>query len=125
MIYLTVEELVYIAERAIGEAVVVRDLGMLQAAAARPMSSWHGEDTYGSLEEKAAALVHSLVANHALVDGNKRLGLAGLIAFVGMNGWTLTWSNDEAYDFIVELAEGRLDAVPAIAPRLKAALRQR
>jgi death-on-curing protein len=125
VIYLTVEELVYIAERATGAAVVARDLGMLEAAAARPMSSWQGHDTYGSIEEKAAALVHSLVANHALVDGNQRLGLGGLIAFVGVNGWTVTWSNEEAYDVIVEIAEGRLATVAEIALRLKGALQPR
>ena len=125
MIYLSVEELVYIAERATGGPVVVRDLGMLQAAQARPTASWLGVDTYASIDEKAAALVHSLVTNHALVDGNKRLGLAGLIAFLGVNGFTLTWSNDEAHDFIVELADGTLTTVPEIASRLNSALRTR
>lgn len=119
MIFLDAGELVYVAERAVHGEVVLRDRGLLEAAASRPQSSWLGADTYPTLEAKAAALVHSLVNNHALVDGNKRLGLAGLITFLGINGFVLTWSNVEAYDFIVEIADGRLIEVEEIAMRLR------
>ncbi len=70
------------AAETLGEA-EVRDLGLLQSAAARPQASAFGEDAYPSLLEKSAALVHSIARNHALVDGNKRLTLAGLIALLG------------------------------------------
>lgn len=122
MIYLTADELAYVAKRAVGGAVVVRDRGLLEAASARPQSSWRGVDTYSTLEAKAAALVHSLVSNHALVDGNKRLGLAALIAFLGVNGWRLTWTNDEAFDFITLLAVGELTDLAEIAERIRVAL---
>lgn len=59
--------------------------------------------------------MHSLVTNHALVDGNERLGLAGLITFLGVNGRRLTMTEDAAYDVIVEIADGRLDDVETIA----------
>jgi death-on-curing protein len=59
------------------------------------------------------------VNNYALIDGNKRLGLGALIAFLGVNGRRPTWSNDEAYDFIVEIAEGRLDDVAEISQRIR------
>jgi death-on-curing protein len=110
VILLTLEELLVVAERALGQAPVVRDIGLLESA--------FGADAYASLEERAAAFVHSLVRNHALIDGNKRLGLSGLIVLLGVNGRRLTWTNDEAYEFIVEIAEGRLDDVPAIADRI-------
>lgn len=119
MIYLTLTELLYIAERAIGEAPSVRDLGLLEAAQARPRATAFGEDAYRSLEEKAGALVHSIARNHALVDGNKRLALAATIAFLGINGRRLAMTNDEAYDFIVEISTGQLDDVGAIAKRLR------
>ena len=125
MIYLTVADLIYVGERAIGSPLVVRDHGLLEAACVRPQTSWLGADAYPTLEGKAAALVHSLVSNHALVDGNKRLGLAALIAFVGINGWRLAWSNDEAFDFITALATGELDDVGVIAARIERALVQR
>lgn len=119
MIFLDVGDLTYIAERAIGQSPTVRDHGLLAAAAARPRASAFGSDAYPDLETKAAALVHSLVTNHALLDGNKRLGLAGLIAFLGVNGRRLTWSNDEAYDVIVEIADGRIADLAVIAARIR------
>ena len=119
MIYLTAADLVYVGERAIGAPLEIRDQGLLEAACARPQTSWLGIDTYRTLAAKTAALVHSIVSNHALVDGNKRLGLAGLIAFLGINGRTLTWSNDEAFDFITELATGELGDVVLIASRIE------
>jgi death on curing protein len=125
VIFLTAEELLFVAQRAIGAEVVVRDLGLLESAAARPQASAFGQDAYATLEECAAALVHSLVNNHQLVDGNKRLGLAGLIAFLGVNGYRLTWSNDEAYGFIVDIADGTLVEVGEIAGRVVGAIAKR
>lgn len=118
MIYLTYSDLLYVGQRALGEEVPVRDAGLLESALARPRASAFGADAYETLVEKAAALTHSLVRNHGLVDGNKRLGLAALIAFLGMNGRRLTWSNDDAYSFIVEIAAGRQDDVAAIAQQI-------
>lgn len=125
MIYLTYPELLYVAERAMGETPVVRDAGLLESAAARPQTSVFGDDAYPTLEEKAAALVHSIARNHALVDGNKRAALAGLIAFLGVNGRRLTLTNDEAYDLIIAIATGDLDEVPDIADRIRAATEPR
>lgn len=114
MIYLTMAELLHIAERTFGE-VLVRDHGLLESALARPQTSVFGQDAYPDLEHKAAALLHSLARNHPLVDGNKRLALAGTIAFLGLNGKRLTLTNDEAYDFVIAVATGELDEVADIA----------
>ena len=119
MIYLDVDELLYIARRTLG-AVEVRDLGLLASAAARPQASAFGADAYPSLLEKAAALVHSLARSHPLVDGNKRLALTSLLSFLGVNGLRSTMTNDEAYELIVAIASGELDDVPTIAARLAA-----
>jgi death on curing protein len=113
VIYLDVEDLLHIAERTLGN-VELRDLGLLEAAAARPQASAFGEDAYPSTIDKAAALIHSVARNHALVDGNKRLALAGGIAFLGINGLRLTMSNDEAYELIISIATGELDDVREI-----------
>jgi death-on-curing protein len=118
MIYLTYADLLYVGERALGAQPLVRDPGLLEAAVGRPRTSVFGEDAYVSHESKAAALVHSIARNHALVDGNKRLALAALIAFLGMNGKRLTLTNDEAYDLIIEVATGALDDVESIAARI-------
>ncbi|MCW2797240.1 MAG: death-on-curing family protein [Nocardioides sp.] len=122
MIYLTLPELLHVAERTLGQ-VEVRDLGLLESAAARPAATAFGEDAYPDLLRKAAALTHSLARNHALVDGNKRLALAGLITFLGVNGSRLTFTNDGAHDFILAISAGDLDDVPAIADVLSGATR--
>ena len=83
-----------------------------------------GSDAYPTLHEKAAALLHSVVANHALVDGNKRLGLASVIAFLGINGWRLTLTNDAAYDLVMAVAAGEVDDVARIAEALAAGSRR-
>jgi death on curing protein len=118
VIYLTYADLLHVAERTLGETPLVRDVGLLEAAAGRPQTTVFGEDAYGSLEAKAAALAHSIARNHALVDGNKRLTLAALVAFLGVNGRRLTLSNDEAYDLIIDVATGALDDVASIAARI-------
>ena len=119
MIFLDVEDLLHIAERATGAPVEVRDVGLLESAAARPQASAFGADAYPTLHEKAAALLHSIVRNHALVDGNKRLGLAAVIAFLGLNGYRLTMTNDEAYDFVMAVASAEMPDLAEIAQRLE------
>ena len=120
MIHLDVDDLLHVAARTLGE-VQVRDAGLLESALARPRSTAFGEDTYPSVHGKAAALLHSLARNHALVDGNKRLALAATIAFYGLNGFRLTLSNDEAYDLVIAVASGDLDDVEEITSRLETA----
>lgn len=122
MIYLDVEDLLHIAGRVL-TALEVRDVGLLEAAAARPRATAFGQDAYPSVHDKAAALLHSVVRSHALVDGNKRLGLAATIAFYGMNGYRLTFTDDEAYDLVMAVARGDLDDAPSIAARLVASTR--
>jgi death-on-curing protein len=111
--YLSVEDLLEIAAGVI-EHVVVSDAGLLEAAAARPRVTVFGEDAYPTFEDKAAALLHSLVSNHALVDGNKRLAWSAARIFCLLNGRDLTYTVDEAEDLMLSAASGQLD-VPQIA----------
>lgn len=119
MIYLALTEVLHVAERTLGPKVFVRDHGLLESALARPQATAFGADAYESLEEKAAALLHSLARNHALVDGNKRLALAAMIAFLGLNGHRLTLTNDQAYTLVMDIASGRVDDVADIAERIR------
>jgi death on curing protein len=113
--YLDVEDLVQLtADLGAGP---VRDIGLLDSACARPRSSVFGEDAYASIELKAAALLHSICGNHALVDGNKRLAWLAAVVFMDLNGRRITLSHDEAFDLVMAVAEGALD-VPEIAVRL-------
>lgn len=116
--YLSVEDLVEIASGVLDD-VAVRDPGLLAAAAARPMTTVFGDDAYPTFEDKVAALLHSLVRNHALVDGNKRLAWSAARVFCLLKGRDLTYTVDEAEQMMLEAAAGGLD-VPHIAAWLAA-----
>ena len=111
--YLSVDDLLEIAE-AILPTVEVRDVGLLAAAAARPRTTVFGDDAYPTFEHKVAALLHSLVRNHALVDGNKRLAWSAARVFCLLNGRDLELGVDEAEAMVVGAAAGSLD-VAALA----------
>ena len=125
MIYLTLPELLHIAGRVLGPDYGVRDYGLLESALARPQATAFGKDAYPDLDAKAAALLHSVARNHALIDGNKRLALAAVIAFYGLNGRRLTLTNDQAYDLVMSVAAGQLDNVDDIAAIIRPATRPR
>jgi death on curing protein len=125
VIYLTLPEVLHIATRVLGTDPPIRDVGLLESAVARPQATAFGADAYPDLDSKEAALLHSLARNHALVDGNKRLALASVIAFYGVNGRRLTLTNDEAYDLVIDVATGHLDSVEEITARLRNATEPR
>lgn len=87
----------------------VRDEGLLHSALARPAASLFGSDAYSSIEEKAAALMSSLAQNDSLFDGNKRISLILTFTFLRLNDFTVTISNDEAYDLIMAVSQGDLE----------------
>ncbi|MCJ1712832.1 type II toxin-antitoxin system death-on-curing family toxin [Curtobacterium sp. VKM Ac-2922] len=121
MIHLTLDEALHVVRRTVGSDALVRDPGLLQAAVARPAATVGRQDVSPTLVDKAAALVHSTVRNRALVDGDERLGRMLLVVFLGVNGRTLTMSNDQECAFIVAIADGRLDDVEAIAAQFRGA----
>ena len=99
--YLTTEQALRIARHAIGGPVHVRDIGLLDAAVHRPRASVLGQDAYPDVMTKAAALLHSLVRNHPLVDGNKRLAWLATYVFLAKNGLELDPPDDDAYELVV------------------------
>lgn len=120
MIFLELEpDLLYIAERTLGHAPQVRDYGLLESALARPRATAFGDDAYAGIHRKAAALLHSLAKNHALIDGNKRLALAAVLAFYGTNGSRLTMTNDDAYALVMSVASGDRNDIAQIASLLE------
>jgi len=117
--YLDLDDLLDLAIRLLGDPPPVRDIGLLGSAAARPQTSVFLEDAYPDVWTKAAALLQSIVKNHALVDGNKRLGWLATATFLELNGVGVTHiSNDAVYDFVIEVAAGSLE-VDVIADRLR------
>ena len=117
--YLDTDDLVELARGLLGDPPPIRDLGLLGSAAARPQATAFGEDAYPDRWTKAAALLHSIVKNHALVDGNKRLGWLATAVFLEINGiWVIHVSNDAVYDFVIAVTIGRPE-VGAIAADLR------
>ena len=98
----------------------IRDLGLLDSACHRPQASLFGQEAYPTLAGKAAALLHSVACNHALVDGNKRLALLATVVFLRINGYVLDLTDDEAFDLTMSVAAGQLDA-DGICKRLRLA----
>jgi death-on-curing protein len=96
----------------------VRDVGLLDSALNRPGSSAFGEDAYPTIALKAAALLHSVAKNHALVDGNKRLAWLCTVVFCDLNGMTPHISDDDAFQLVWDAASSEID-LEEIAERLR------
>lgn len=105
--YLTLEDLLALVhDLGVGP---LRDLGLLESAAHRPTTELWGREAYPTLEEKAAALLESLVRNHPLADGNRRLGWLATVVFLDINGCWLEAPDDDAYNLVIAVATGQLD----------------
>jgi death-on-curing protein len=107
MKYLTAEQVLFIHARLIAETGGehgVLNLGLLQSAVARPQATFDGRDLYPELFSKAAALLESLIGNHAFVDGNKRTAITAVGLFLRLNGYRLTGSNQELESFTLQCA---------------------
>ncbi len=114
--YLDVEDIVGMI-RALGVG-PIRDLGLLDSAVNRPKSSAFGEDAYETLGLKAAALLHSMTKNHALVDGNKRLAWLSTVVFCDLNGFEPDLTDDDAYQLVWDIASSAEENIATIADRL-------
>jgi death-on-curing protein len=116
--YLELDDLIAAATAILGKTPEVRDFGLLEGAAARSRASVYGTDAYPDLDTKAAALLHSIVAGHALVDGNKRLGWVAARLFYRLNDRDLRMPPDIGFDLVMEIAAGTTSDVTTIADRL-------
>ena len=114
--YLSLQDILEIAEGVIAD-VAIRDIGLLASAAARPRTTVLGQQAYPRSHDKAAALMHSLARNHALVDGNRRLAWSATRIFCLLNGTDLRMDVDEAEDMVLAVAKGDLD-VPALGEHI-------
>lgn len=113
--YPTLSELIYINGKVLNNPLIlsgkqkIRDQGLLEAAAARPAASAFGQDAYLTLNEKVAALAHSLARNHPFTDGNKRTAVVAAIFMFQVNGWQVVWQPEEALSVILAVTEGQYD----------------
>ena len=111
--YLSLEDvLTLIADLEVGP---IRDVGLLDSAVHRPRATVFGADAYPEVDQKAAVLLESLVRNHALIDGNKRIGWLATVVFYGLNDIELEAPDDDAYELVIAIASGALSYPEAAA----------
>ncbi|MEO1069264.1 MAG: type II toxin-antitoxin system death-on-curing family toxin [Cyanobacteria bacterium J06638_6] len=99
----------------------VRDQGLLDSALAQPRATFGGELLHPALAEQAAAYLYHLSRNHPFIDGNKRTAFAVMDAFIEANGYSLSLTDDEAYNLVMQVAQGQLEK-ESLAQRLRDAM---
>ena len=107
MIKLTKEQILMLHSELIkmtGGSDGIRDIGLLESALETPFQSYGGEELYPSIQAKAARLCYGLVKNHAMVDGNKRIGVHAMLVFLFVNGYELEYTQKELSDLILDVA---------------------
>ena len=103
--FLDLDDVLDLIRRLLGDSPPIRDIGLVGSAVARPQTAVFGQDAYPNIWSKAAALLQSIVNNHALIDGNKRLGWLATAVFLEINGvGVIHVSNDDIYQFVIDVA---------------------
>lgn len=118
-VYLDLDDLIASARAFLGTEPLIRDAALLESALARPAAQMYGTEAYPDLDEKAAALLISVTNNHALVDGNKRLGWVAVRLFYLLNAHDLVMPSDDAYDLVMGIADGSRRDVREVAEALR------
>ncbi len=110
MIKLTKEQILILHSRLIeatGGCDGIRDEGLLDSAIKTPFQSFGGKELYSSIQSKAARLCYGLVKNHAMIDGNKRIGAHAMLVFLAVNGYELKYTQKELSDLILDVADNK------------------
>ena len=110
MIKLTKEQMLLLHTQLIettGGSDGIRDMGLLESALESPFQSYGGEELYPSIQAKAARLCYGLVKNHAMIDGNKRLGCHAMLDVLALNGYEMEYTQEELSDLILDVAADR------------------
>lgn len=103
--FLDLDDVLDLIRRLLGDPPPIQDIGLLGSAVARPQTAVFGQDAYPDIWSKTAALLQSIVNNHALIDGNKRLGWLATAVFLEINGVSVIHvSNDDIYQFVIDVA---------------------
>ena len=85
----------------------IRDISLLESALESPFQSYGGEELYPSIQAKAARLCYGLVKNHAMIDGNKRLGCHTMLVFLALNGYEMEYTQKELSNLVLDVAADR------------------
>lgn len=110
MMKLTKEQILMLHSQLIestGGCVGIRDNNLIDSALESPFQSFDGEELYSSIQAKAARLCYGLVKNHAMLDGNKRIGAHAMLVFLAINGYELKYTQKELSDLILDVADNK------------------
>lgn len=91
----------------------IRDVGLLQSALRVPSATFEGRFLHEGFHEMAAAYLFHIARDHPFVDGNERVGLVTLLAFLGLNS---RWLDAEPHDverLVQGVASGRVSKAEA------------
>jgi death-on-curing family protein len=66
-----------------------------------PMATFAGRHLHPAIPAMAAAYLFHLTQNHPFLDGDKRAGANAAIAFLRINDWETTFSEDELVDVVL------------------------
>ena len=103
--FLNLDDVLDLCRKLFGDPPPISDIGLLGSAVARPQTIIGEKDAYPSITEKAAALLQSIVINHALIDGNKRLGWLATAVFLEINNFSVAnVANDAVYELVMHIA---------------------
>lgn len=111
MKYLTTPQVLAIHDQMVkrfGGSQGIRDMGLIESAVDRPKATFDGQDLYPGVFLKAAALMHSILKNHAFVDGNKRSAYSSCGVFLKLNGYKLENMHKESLEFAMNVENNSL-----------------
>lgn len=111
MIKLTKRQILKLHEqllRETGGSDGLRDEGLLESALEAPFQSYGNQELFPTIQAKAARLGFGLIKNHAMVDGNKRIGTHAMLVFLAINGIELQYTQQELYTEILAVASGKV-----------------
>ncbi len=109
MIKLTKEQVILLHSQLIRETGGIdgiRDEGLLESALEAPFQSYGDQELFPTVQSKAARLCYGLIKNHAMLDGNKRIGTHAMLVFLALNGIELCYTQKELYEEILSVAAG-------------------
>lgn len=112
MKYLTGDQVIKLHRKLIetsGGSLGIRDQGMLDSALKTPLQTFDNRELFPSIQEKATRLAFGLIQNHPFVDGNKRIGTHVMLIFLAFNGITLSYTDEELIEIILQVASGKAD----------------
>ena len=105
------EEVIQIHEiliQTFGGSSGIRDKTLLESALERPFSGFGQTEFHKTIEEKAAALLESIITNHPFIDGNKRIGYVLMRLLLLQDNKDIQADQTEKYEFIIKIASGQI-----------------